>query len=151
MSYDNNGGWYEYQIINAVNNWENPGWNNPINFVCASSNSGTMMDIYSKPSSFWPLNVRNGVLAETRFYDSSSVQINPANDYRFTRIFINDGTMHNQTAVQMKGTIAHEIGHTLGLDENNSNVYSIMCQTGNGRQVQTVQQIDNSTVVHIYS
>ena len=47
MSYANNGGWYEYQIINA----------------------GTMMDIYAKNETFWPTNIRVGLLAETRFYN----------------------------------------------------------------------------------
>lgn len=153
MSYENSGGWYEYQIINAVNNWQNPGWTNPIKFVAASSNAGTMMDIYTKTNSFWS---GNKPLAETRHYDASSnhMKLNAnrklSGNYLFTRIYLNDSTMHDLMASQMKGTIAHEIGHTLGLDENNSNPNSIMCQTGSGRLVQTVQQIDNTTVVNIY-
>lgn len=149
MSYDNNGGWYEYQIINAVNNWQNPGWSNPLSFVAASSNSGTMMDIYTKTSSFW--SSQTGILAETRFYNINSQQMSPTTNYRFTQIYLNDSTMHNIGAERMKGTIAHEIGHTLGLNENNGNVNSIMCQTGSGRAVQTVQQIDNSVIVNLYS
>ncbi len=34
-----------------------------------------------------------------------------------------------------KATLAHEIGHTMGLDENNSNTRTIMCQEGAGRIV----------------
>lgn len=150
MSYDNNGGWYEYQIINAVNNWQNPGWSNPITFVAASSNAGTMMDIYSQPKTFWATSLQDSVLAETRFYNSSGSQINPTSDYYFTRIYLNDGTMHNLSVDPMRGTITHEIGHTLGLKHNNTNVNSIMCQTAYGRAVQTVQQIDNTAVVNLY-
>jgi len=35
------------------------------------------------------------------------------------------------------------IGHCFGLDDNNSNTHSIMCQEGSGRAVNTVQQCDN--------
>ena len=153
MSYDNNGGWYEYQIANAISNWQYPGWSNPLHFVESDSNAGTMMDIYSKPSSFWSTNVP---MAETRHYDGNGNWMHPnsnrklSGNYVFTRIYLNDTQMHNLSADKMKGTIAHEIGHTLGLDENNNNKYSIMCQTSSKRQVQTVQKIDNNVIVNIY-
>ena len=35
------------------------------------------------------------------------------------------------------------IGHCFGLDDNNSNTHSIMCQAGARRAVNTVQQCDN--------
>ena len=110
-----------------------------------------MMDIYAKDETFWPTNQRVGLLAETRFYDGSGTRMNPYTDYVYTEIFINDTTMHNLPVDNMRGTIAHEIGHTLGLAHNNSNPQSIMCQTGYGRSVQTVQQIDNTAVVNLYS
>ena len=152
MDYSNGGGWYEYQIINATNNWQNPGWPNPILFVPSSSNSGTMMDIYTKTTSFWEDLGPSAqyILAETRFYNSSGVQQNPYTNYVFTRIYLNDTTMHNLSISNMRGTIAHEIGHTLGLAHNNTNVNSIMCQTAYGRVVQTVQAIDNTAVVNLY-
>ena len=151
MSYANNGGWYEYQIINAVNNWQSPGWYNPIVFVAASSNAGTMMDIYAKDETYWPLDYRLGMLAETRWYNASGTEINPYIDYVYTEILLNDTSMHNLPVDNMRGTIAHEIGHTLGLEHNYTNVYSIMCPTGYGRVVQTVQQTDNTAVVNLYS
>ncbi len=157
MSYENNGGWYEYQIINAVNNWKNPGWSNPINFVAASSNSGTMMDFYTKNNDVFYSNYgSNNILAITEFFNINSTKINPTSNYRFTEITINDTNMHNIGATKMKGTITHEIGHALGLAHYNTNVYSIMCQSyvsssGLRRQVQAVQQCDNTAVVNLYS
>lgn len=157
MSYDNNGGWYEFQIANAVNNWENPGWSNPMNFVEGSSNSGTMIDFYTEYGSYFVSTYgQSNILAVTVYFNTGSVQTNPTSNYRFTEITINDTQMHDRTATQMKGTIAHEIGHALGLDHYNSNPNSIMCQTyaadtGNYRAVQTVQQCDNTAVVNLYS
>jgi len=58
--------------------------------------------------------------------------------------------MHNLSATRMKGTIAHEIEHTLGLKYNNTNVNSIMCQTQYNRAVETVQKTDNKAVVNLY-
>lgn len=58
--------------------------------------------------------------------------------------------MHNLSATRMKGTIAHEIGHNLGLKHNNTNVNSIMCQTQYNRAVETVQKTDNIAVVNLY-
>lgn len=41
-----------------------------------------------------------------------------------------------------QATLAHEIGHTMGHNENNSNQYSIMCQAGSGRKVSVPQYDD---------
>ena len=154
MSYENNGGWYEYQIINAVNNWESPGWTNPMNFVAASSNSGTMIDIYTEDSAFFATLGNSTANAGTQYFAQNGVNpliIGSVAYYRFTRIYINDTVLHNAGATNMKASIAHEIGHSLGLDENNSNKYSIMCQAGSGRKVSTVQECDNTAVVNLYS
>jgi len=45
---------------------------------------------------------------------------------------------------------AYEFGHVLGLDENNSNKNSIMCQIGGGRKVNRPQKIDSEEVVELY-
>ena len=41
-----------------------------------------------------------------------------------------------------QATIAHEIGHTMGLDENNSNPRTIMCQAAHDREVSRPQRDD---------
>ena len=97
----------EYQIANAISNWQYPGWSNPLHFVESDSNAGTMMDIYSKPSSFWSTNVP---MAETRHYDGNGNWMHPnsnrklSGNYVFTRIYLNDTQMHNLSADKMKGT-----------------------------------------------
>ncbi len=151
MSYENNGGWYEYQIVNAMNNWMQPGWYNPIVFVAASSNAGTMLDIYSKNASYFNDRPNVKTLAITLHYDSYGNYIDPINNYNYAEIHINDDVMHDEEVSQIRGTIIHEIGHALGLKHNNTNTNSIMCQTGYGRAVQTVQEIDNTAVVNLYS
>lgn len=45
---------------------------------------------------------------------------------------------------------AHEIGHCFGLNENNTNSKSIMCQAGYGRRVTSVQSCDFAGVHRLY-
>jgi len=49
------------------------------------------------------------------------------------------------------GTIAHEIGHTMGLDENNTNQYSVMCQASYGRLVNSPQYDDLAGINEKYN
>lgn len=72
-------------------------------------------------------------------------------NYVFTRIYLNDSALHtNHTADQIKGTIIHEIGHTLGLKHNDNNIYSIMYPNAWAVQVTTVQKTDNDAIVKFY-
>lgn len=54
-------------------------------------------------------------------------------------------------AQRQQGTIAHELGHTLGLDENNTMPNSIMCQSRGGRRVYTPQEDDINGVNDLYN
>lgn len=42
------------------------------------------------------------------------------------------------------------MGHAFGLDHNNPNPKSIMCQTGAGREVQRVQKTDSDAINRLY-
>jgi predicted Zn-dependent protease len=67
-------------------------------------------------------------------------------------VHINNDAYRNPsfTNSQAQGTTTHEVGHALGLAHDNNNIYSIMCQTGYGRAVQTVQKVDNDAINILY-
>lgn len=86
----------------------------------------------------------------TFIINPSQTAVSPyASNWSFGRIYINSyyanraqgGFPLPQT---QQGIAAHEQGHVFGLDEHNSNIYSIMCQTSSGRAVYTVQVTDNN-------
>ena len=87
------------------------------------------------------------VNACTSYYNSWSNQMNPISKWRFTKVYINIDAIAKYSSTQKQGMFAHEIGHTLGLTENNTNPNSIMCQAGYNRAVYTVQQCDNTPAV----
>ncbi len=154
IDYSSGTGFYEYLIINAEHNWENPGWTSPVNMVAASSNAGTMLDIYTKPNSFFTSNENVKVLGLTEYFNNSGNLVYPEDQtYAFTRIHINDDTNHNRNATEVQGTIAHEMGHAFGLahvdDAVSYNKESIMGQSWY-RTVQTVQPCDTDALYRLY-
>lgn len=56
------------------------------------------------------------------------------------KICFNDYHFESMTATQRQKTIMHEIGHALGLDHNNTDSTSIMCQ---GKRSQTTLNADD--------
>ena len=147
IDYDSGTGYYEYLIIDAEHNWESPGFTSPVGMVAASSNAGTMLDIYTEDSNFWGGDT--SVWGETRFYDQFANQQSPSVDYIFTRIYINDSAVHNISATKIRRMIIHEMGHAFGL-AHNSNPYSIMYPYDEGHMVNTVQQVDVNDLNALY-
>lgn len=152
IDYNSGTGFYEYLIINAEHNWENPGWSSPVNMVAGSSNLGTMLDIYTKNSSYFP-NTGLTYYGVTEHYDANARQVSPiAQDWTFARIHINDNTNHNRNATSVQGSIIHEMGHAFGLahpTDDYDNQDSIMGQSG-FRTVETVQRCDTDALIRLY-
>ena len=140
---------YTSYINTGINRWTNSGYS-PSNFIkmtAVSSNYATDVDYYGLDSDEL---YTGGAYAETYYFGSTGVQASGTQPYYFSEIAINKDIFPLCSNFEKIGTCAHEFGHAMGLDENNSNTSSIMCQTGAGRTVNTVNSEDYATVVYIY-
>lgn len=86
-------------------------------------------------------NTSDGVNAYTTFYQRNSsglmTQVNPHNsDWNFCVIKLN--TAYNPDYV----TMMHEFGHVMGLDDNNDEPTSVMCQAVAGRTATRPSVVD---------
>ncbi|WP_426225304.1 matrixin family metalloprotease [Pseudarthrobacter sp. DSP2-3-2b1] len=136
--------------MNAANNWMYPGWDNPIYMNFVSSNNGSMMDFHLNSSSYFQ---SSSIIAQTEFYNNGPTGVNQwYSNWDFTEIHINNDQYSSPSFSndQALGTTIHEMGHSFGLAHWQTNPYSIMCQTGAGRIVQRVQQVDNDAVNILY-
>ena len=140
---------YTSNINTCINRWTNSGYSpsNYINMTAVASNYATHVDYYGYPEDDF---LSLAYVAETLFFSSSGTNGSGAAPYYYTEIRINTDSFPDLTSFEKIGTMAHEFGHSLGLDENNSNTSSIMCQLGSGRTVNRVSSEDYATVVNIY-
>ncbi|MEF9893366.1 matrixin family metalloprotease [Anaerorhabdus sp.] len=144
--------YWETYMKSGANNWMYPGWSNPIYITFVSSNYGSTIDFYANDGSLWD-GVGWTVFAETIFYRYEQ-EFNPIDtnwNWTFSEITLNDTEFRKPTFSneQAKGTVIHELGHSFGLQHDNNNRYSIMCQS-TSRLVETVQKVDNDAIVAKY-
>lgn len=146
---------YTSEINDAVYNWVHTDYgDNPIYLYPVSSNYATSMDYYYKGSSGSCGN--NGVLAYTTMYaNDTSSSINPnSRDWDWAEMNFcslwKTNTYHGFSAYKSRqGTIAHEMGHAMGLAHNTSSS-SIMTQVGSGRAVYKVDSNSNRDIINKY-
>ena len=140
---------YTSYINTGITRWTNGGHSpsNFINMTAVSSNYATDVDYYAKDMMDM---FAVGALAETMYFTSSGGSSAGANPYYYAEITINIDNIADCTSYEKIGTMAHELGHALGLNENNSNPSRIMCQLGSGRTVNTVSAGEYAKVVEIY-
>lgn len=147
--------YWEPRIVDAVNNWMYTGYGgNPFYGIYVSSNYGSNMDIYAvKESALSGPDHMDRIAGVTAYY---APEIGPTNpyylDWHFTEIRFNhdlfsETLFPNELA---NAVLAHEMGHSFGLDENPGNTYSIMYPKIDEWNVVKVQQVDNDTLNSIY-
>lgn len=152
LNYNSGVGYWSTYITSGVNNWMYPGWSNPIYMNFVSSNYGSNMDFHLNNDAYFGGGMN--YYAGTEYYSGSGSQIwsPPASNWAYAEIHINNNmfSLPSFTNAQAQGTIRHEMGHAFGLAHWNSNPYSIMCETGSGRIVQSVQLPDNDAIKTLY-
>ena len=143
---------YLTPISNAANNWvyTGYGYNRLYPNTRTTNIASSAVDIYAYNQSDLG-NARTFYFARTNGTTGNAYEVNPEiNNWLFNEIKLNIGYVADKSSTVQQGVVAHEFGHAFGLDENNGNSYSIMCQTAYGRAVYTVQQVDNNAFNHKY-
>lgn len=143
-------------IESAFYDWNNstgsPSTKTPIWFSKTTQSALSVIDFHRDYEISDPPGSR--IFGYTRFYSSNSIQLNPTTSYwYYARIDLDSTNLNTLGTVQgrtKKSVIAHEIGHAMGLDENNTNPYSIMCQMGSNRKVDRAQYIDLNQINILY-
>ena len=115
-------------ILAAYDSWINTSdiLSTPISWRQTTTKSSGTVEFYTYNSA----DNNNGYKSFWRY--SNAVNPNEQN-WGWCMIYYNNRYNAGQ------GTVAHEIGHTMGLDENNTNPDTVMCQAGSGRRVTTPQ------------
>jgi hypothetical protein len=123
------------RINSSMSAWVNTSHirSTPIYFRSTTNRPSSVIDIYK--GDYYPKSF--SVLGETKFYNSGGSEINPSNNYSWTKIQLNAPNFDSLSSFDKSGTIAHEMGHAFGLAHNQYEKDSIMCQLGKGRYVNT--------------
>lgn len=133
------------KIETAMNDWVFNSITTSLSFRETSNRANSVMDIMKVSSGG-----ASGVLAWTEFYKSGT-SVSPTNEnWKYTYIKLYKPNFKS-TNCNIKGTIAHEMGHCFGLAHNNSKPASIMCQTAYGRSVNKAQNCDLKGINHLYN
>lgn len=138
-------------INSAMDHWiytsENPGVSTPISFRRTYDQSSSVMDIFLG----YFYDESTYVIGETEFYIYST-RVNPyAQNWGWANIKLNHPVFsYYLTNFHKEGTISHEMGHVMGLNDNNSDQTSVMCQLGYNRLVKSPNRDDLNGINALY-
>jgi hypothetical protein len=128
---------YASLINSAMSTWVNtttdPGVTTPIYYRNTTTKSASVMDIYN--GSYY--SYASGILGETLFYRFSALVEDqygqPNQNWGWNEIHLNNPRFEESTftTFNRQGTIAHEMGHAMGL-AHYTDPYVIMSQYNNG-------------------
>ena len=129
----------------AMLNWTNNA--SYINFYITSKRPESVVDIYGSYDG-----KELGYNAYTVFRKSWFSSVDPdESNWKYGQIYYNlDNGLEKKDRKKIIAVYAHEIGHCFGLDENNTNKKSIMCQAAYGRSVTSVQSCGFEGIKKLY-
>lgn len=148
---DSSASGYLSTIDSAMNDWvyttSRLGITTPISYTRTSVKTSSRMDIYAVSSI---AGAPPGALAQTTWYNGTTLADPTTTNWVWGKIRIIKPTYDGLSAFNKKGTASHEMGHVMGLGENNTMPGSVMCQLGYGRTVNNAQKDDANGINAIY-
>ncbi len=146
----------EKLAASAVSNWVNtsgsggPGVYTPISIRKTSTKSDAVFEIVKNE------NLGQSTLAVTRFYMyNREIKVNsngvlPEN-YGWSQVQLHLSLMDDYTQNEREATIAHELGHAMGLSHQNCRTSSVMCSFAYGGTAKRADKKDLRAINHLYA
>ncbi|CUU51201.1 matrixin family metalloprotease [Clostridium beijerinckii] len=139
------------KISLAASSWN--GTDTPVYLKNVTSSSKSVVDIYYTNSAFSSSDNRNGIVAQTtyipdskNYWTNAKIEVNPT---VYDNLTLSD-THGTPVSDAQQGTLAHEMGHAMGL-AHNFDADVLMNQLGGGRKVYTPQADDQDGINSLYN